>query len=162
MLHPGSGDYLELGGIVNESLSDIPEDVRVLLERNGIFTVGLLDPESDPWLLSKSWPCHKSVLLPLLGKATECLAYGIMPGTPPFNAVADIATRHKGKYRISTVGDVVSKREVLERKLRCTRHGDDPCSLRGLHCRGDLSALLWGMGNDQFRLWSHSERGSLC
>lgn len=56
---------------------------------------------------------HDSILRPLLARADACLAYDLKEGSEALAAVADIASRERGRYRIDLSGDPVSGREYF-------------------------------------------------
>jgi hypothetical protein len=56
---------------------------------------------------------HETVLRPILAAATDCFAYGLEPGTEALAAVADIATKDRGRHRIALAGDPITGREFF-------------------------------------------------
>ena len=90
------------------------EELLNYSDERGMFFARIVDGEKwlhlDP---SQSIEEHETVLRPILRCADACYAYGLEPESKPLAAVADIATKDKGKYRIALEGDPISGREYF-------------------------------------------------
>jgi len=93
-------------------MSLTPEDQQ-LIERSSNFTISLLSREQAWGDATASHQVHKTVLLPLLGMAEECWAYGLVKGSQVWRSAADILTPERGKFRVNVSGDPVTGRELF-------------------------------------------------